>query len=1354
MKKIKLPIALVLCLLCGAFYAQAQDWTKKMQQNNANFYDIKKSFNEHWKDRPYERARGYKQFKRWEYFWETRVLPSGEFPKAGIKQTEWRKYLQTHPELKNGDMLRTTGSGNWTTMGPNSSGGGYEGVGRINCVGFDPNNSSIYYVGTPAGGLWKTADGGSSWSNLTDDLPVIGVSSIAVHPTNSNIIYIATGDADGGDTPSVGVMKSTDGGSTWNATGLNWEMSQGRRISVLLIHPGSPDILVAATSIGIYKTTNAGSTWSVTASGSYRDMEFKPGSPATMYATGQGSNSSHQVFVSTNTGSSWSQTTNFSGKGRVAIAVSAANPSFVAAVTSGSSNGFAGFYTSSNSGSSFSLKFSSSSKNLLGWAVNGNDSGGQGWYDLAITVSPTNANIIHVGGVNNWKSTDGGSSWNINSHWSGSGGITTVHADKHYLTYHPTQTNTLFECNDGGIYKTTNGGSSWTDITNGMAHTQFYKIGVSQSNASYVVAGAQDNGTKLKSASSWSNIGGGDGMECIIDPSDHNIQYYSIYYGRITRLNNGSYSTISDNIPGKPKGAWVTPYVLDPSNGQTILIGYNDVFRSTNRGDSWTNISNGQVGSSNLNAIAVAPSSSNTIYAATYRAIYRTTNASSWSNITNNLPTSSNSITYIAVSSTDPNTVWVTLSGYTSGNKVFKSTNGGTSWTNISGSLPNLPVNCITHDSNTSNESLYIGTDVGIFYRNNTLNDWVSFSNGLPNVVVRELEIQKATSKIRAGTYGRGLWESDLYGSSSSTAPSITSFTPSNGDVGTSVTIRGINFSGATAVKFNGVTATTFNVVSATQVTATVPTGASTGKVSVTSSNGTGTSAINFTLGTSSGSATYCESKSNSTDDSRIEKVVFNTINNSSSESGNTQNGGCVSYSDFTSVSTNIIQGQTHSLSVTLGSCGSEYSKVVKVFIDYNGDGDFADTGEEVAVSGVMSSGVFTKSITIPAGASNGTTRMRVVCREKETGDGDNTTAITNTKACGTYSWGETEDYSIVIGSSGSTPAISSFAPISGVEGNEIIINGSNFTGTSTVLFNGTSATFNVVSATRITAFVPANATTGKIKVASSGGTGESSTDFTVGNAKYCDSGPDPSLETASDDSRIDKVSFGNISKTTNANCATYSDYTSTLTEVTPGQALSLTVTLGSCGTDYKKVVKVFIDWNGDRDFEDTDEEIAVSGVMNNGDFSKNITAPTTLVNGIVRMRIVCREKVSEDDSDQDAINNTKACGFYQWGETQDYGIQITGGISGVAEDLFAKAVSVSPNPTGSRTEVKIDNFKTGKITFTLLTTTGAKVRSWNSSKTGQVLSEPLSLNNLPKGIYLLSVKMGNTQTVKRIVKY
>ena len=1263
-------VILLSALVVGSFQARGQEWTRKMQQPNANFYEIKKSFDDYWKNRSYERSQGFKQYKRWEYFWGKRVLPNGQFPKAGIKQIEWKKYIATHPELKRGSGSRTTGNGNWTSLGPNSSPGGYQGVGRINCIGFHPSNANTFYVGTPAGGLWKTTDAGATWSNLTDDLPIIGVSYIAIDPNNANTIYLATGDADGGDTPSIGVLKSTDGGTSWNATGLNWEASLGRRISRLLISPNNSNLLVAATSQGIYKTTDAGTSWTLARSGNFRDLEFKPGDPTIMYATGQGSNSSHQIYKSTNTGDSWTQVTFLNSVNRIAIAVSAANPAFVAAVTSNSNtNGFAGFYASTNSGSSFSLRFSS--KNLLGWEFDGSDSRGQGWYDLAITIAPTNANLINVGGVNNWQSTDGGFNWNINTMWFATGKAPEVHADKHDLIYHPLQTGTMFECNDGGIYRTTNSGTTWTDITNGITHTQFYKIGVSQTDASYIVAGAQDNGTKLRAGTSWTNIGGGDGMECIIDPTDKNIQYYSLYYGRITRIKNGTSSVISENIPGRPQGAWVTPYVLDPSNPNTILAGYRDVYRSTNQGDSWTNISNGQL-STNLSAIAVAPSASNTIYATNGRIVYRTTNASSWSNITNNLPVSNAVVTYIAVSLADANIVWVTLSGYSDGNKVFKSTNGGSSWTNISGSLPNLPVNCILHDSNTSDESLYIGTDVGIFYRNNTLGDWISFSNGLPNVVVRELEIQRSSSKLRAGTYGRGLWESDLYNSAAApNTPSITSFTPTSGDVGTSVTLNGTNFSNASAVKFNGTTATTFNVVSATQVTVTVPTGATTGKIAITTPNGTGVSTLNFSIGTTGGGGggtTYCESKANSAEDSRIEKVEFNTISNSSSESGNTGNVGCVTYTDFTNVSTNVDPGQSYTLSVTLGTCGSDYSKAVKIFIDYNGDGDFSDTGEEVAASGVMKNGTFTQSITIPSGATIGTTRMRVVCREKESGDADDAAAVANITACGTYSWGETEDYTVVIGTTGSAPGVSSFSPANGSQGTEVTITGTNFTGISAVQFNGTNAaSYNVVSSTQITAIVPAGASTGKIKVASAGGSGESTNDFVVSNANYCASGPDPSLESSSDDSRIDRVVFGSIDNTTTSGCATYSDYSSISTSVTAGTTLPITVTLGSCGSDYNKVVKIYIDWNNDLDFDDAGEQIGASGVMNNGDYTTNVTVPSSATNGTVRMRIVCRERVSTDASEQDAIDNTQACGLYAWGETQDYSVAIGGGSGGIA---------------------------------------------------------------------------------------
>jgi gliding motility-associated-like protein len=1091
-------------LLCCAAYAQAQDWTQQLQKSNPNFNTIQRSFNDYWKNRPYERGRGYKQYKRWEYFWEKRVFPDGSFPQAGIKQREWSKYLQTHP---NSNKQRTTSntSGNWTSLGPSSSPGGYQGVGRINCVAFHPTQVNTFYVGTPAGGLWRTTDGGSSWSNLTDNLPIIGVSSIVIHPTNANTLYIATGDADGGDTPSIGVMKSTDGGATWNKTGLDWEMSNGRRISVLLMHPTNANILIAATSAGVYKTTDAGANWTRTKTGTFRDMKLKPGAPATVYVTGKESGSSaHQVFVSTNTGDTWSKSTNFSGVNRVAIAVSPANANLVAALTSGNDNGFAGFHVSTNSGTSFSQTFSKTSKNLLGWDKDGGDSGGQGWYDLALAVSPTNADEMFVGGVNTWKSTDGGSSWTISSHWSGSGGITTVHADKHFMMYHPLQNGTMFECNDGGIYKTTDGGTSWTDLTNGMAHTQFYKIGVSQSNANYVVAGAQDNGTKLRSGSSWSNIGGGDGMECIIDPTDENIQYYSLYYGDITRRINGVRSTISNNVPGRPKGAWVTPYVLDPSDAKTILIGYQDVFRSKDRGDSWTNISSGQTGTANLNAVAVAPTSSNTIYAASYRKMYRTTDANNWTEITSGLPVTSGSITYIVVSATDANTVWVTMSGYSSGKKVYKSTNGGSSWTNISGSLPNLPVNCIIQDGNRNDESLYIGTDVGIFYRNNTLGDWQAFSNGLPNVVVRELEIQQSSKKLRAGTYGRGLWESDLYGVPvAANPPVVTSFTPASGVVGTSVTIQGTYFTGATAVKFNGTSATVFNVVSDAKITATVPTGATTGKISVTTPEGTGTSAADFVVevlpkitsfspgaGNEGISVTITGENFGATASANI--VKFNgttaTINTASTTqlevtvpTGATTgkitvevNGKtATSATDFV-ITTNNTDPVVTDFDPKAGVIGTEVTITGANFDPIAANNKVKFNGTVATVSSATSTEIKT---TVPTGATTGKITVEVGGK------------VASSSA----------DFTVV--ENATDLAIADFTPKSGIIGTEVTIVGVNFdpvATNNTVKFNGTEAVVTSASTTQLVTNVPVGATTGKISVEVGDKVATSTADFTV----------------------------------------------------------------------------------------------------------------------------------------------------------------------------------------------------------------------------------------------------------------
>lgn len=735
-----------------------QEWTSMMEDPNRNFYEVKEAFDAWWKDKDEtEKGKGFKPYKRWEWFTEQRVYPSGDLNLiySGISEY-FNQYLEDEVS-----GVRTL-TGNWTHLGPINVPTNGGGAGRCNFLRFDPNNNSILWTGAPAGGLWKSTDAGLSWTNWnTDHLPVIGCSDLAIDPTNTNIMYLATGDGDGGDTYSIGVLKSTDGGQTWQPSGLNWQVTQTRRIRRLVMHPTNNQILIAATTDGLYRTTNGGSSWSQVQTGNFYDLEFKPNAPTIWYA------SSNRFFRSTDNGASWNQITNgvpASGEiRRFAIAVTPANSNYVYLLgASQSDNGFYALYRSTDSGLSFSYR--SGTPNILGWNSNGSDSGGQGWYDLALAASPTDANAIVAGGVNIWRSTNGGTSWTINGHWTGSG-APYVHADIHDLIYVPGSGNTYYAACDGGVFRTTNNGGSWTDLSNGLEIAQMYKIGLSATNPNLMLSGWQDNGTNRLNGTAWRRVIGGDGMECIIDHSNANIMYGALYYGNIRKSTNGgtNFSTIVNSNADSgvnSKGLWVTPYVMHPSHAQTLLVGKSELYRSTNGGSDWTTL--GAIsGSGQIRAIAYAPSNPEVIYVARTNTIHRTANGgTSFSNISTGLP--NQTITYIAVSTSNPNRAYVTYSGYSSGNKIFLTTNGGTSWSNYSQGLPNVPVNCIVYETG-SNDGVYAGTDVGVYYRNAGMNAWIPFSGGLPNVVVDELEIQYTARKLRAGTYGRGLWESDLY---------------------------------------------------------------------------------------------------------------------------------------------------------------------------------------------------------------------------------------------------------------------------------------------------------------------------------------------------------------------------------------------------------------------------------------------------------------------------------------------------------------------------------------------------------------------------------------------------------------
>ena len=756
-------IAFVMLCLSVNFVNGQSDWSKDMFNPKVNFYQTQEKFNTYWEGNDIPKGKGWKQFKRWEAFMEPRVESDGSFPSNALY-----KQYQKH---KNQPRSSSSPQANWMPYGPTlvplQSSGTKRGIGRLNIVEFDPQNPDVLWVGAPAGGLWKSIDAGLNWSSNTDLLPNLGVSDIAIDPTNSNIMFIATGDRDAGDTYSYGVMKSIDGGNSWDSTGLSFYYTQSYRGNRVLINPNNTNqILVSvrrASGTGeVYRSTDGGDNFNLQLQKNLVSMEFKPDDPNVVYGGSQIGGPSG-IFKSTDNGQSWTQLTNglpTSGVERCHIAVTPANPSVVYALFCGSDEGFYGIYKSVDEGASWTVQAdSSNAPNLLGWSTDGTDSGGQGWYDLALTVSPTDENLLIVGGVNSWKSTDGGQNWNISSHWYGGGGTEYKHADVHYLRYNSAN-NRLYSANDGGLYFSDNDGLNWTDISDGLQITQFYRSGLSQTDPELIIAGAQDNGTFLMDGiNSWTSVRGGDGMECAIDPNNPDVMYSTVYYGALSKSTNGG-GNFNDIAPAND-GAWVTPFVLDPSNSNRIIAGYTEVWESLDGGDNWSTLTNGQAGGE-IDAIAVSKSDGNVIYFSEYNELYLTTdNGANWSLISNGLP--NRSISYISIDPLNPEKAWISYSGYGNGQKVYQTNDFGSNWTNISAGLPNLPANCvIINHNNPLLEELYVGTDLGVFYRDSSMTLWETFNQGMPNVIVNELEIQYQSSLLIATTYGRGIWKTDL----------------------------------------------------------------------------------------------------------------------------------------------------------------------------------------------------------------------------------------------------------------------------------------------------------------------------------------------------------------------------------------------------------------------------------------------------------------------------------------------------------------------------------------------------------------------------------------------------------------
>ena len=803
----------LLILLCLPMISFGQMILENTNKKNT-FQTIQQSFENWSKQNNIDSLKGWKWFKRWENHYAQRANPDGSLADPNIFLNEAILINKKRKEKRSRQLT------NWIPVGPNylptspvSTSG--HGVARINCIAFHPTDPNTFWVGVAQGGIWKSSNSGASWTPLNEGLPILRISDITIDPTNPDILYtclgdyeyigvaLATDDRKRHTHYGLGVYKSVDGGLNWFPTGLTTAQTSldNSLLRRLIIDPSNTNNLLAGGFEGIWKSTDAGLNWVQTMDSIVSDLEQHPSMPNVVYAATAFINNLQEgvagVMKSNDFGDTWS----FLNTGipptnqaqRVELAISPSDPDYVYAIACDMSRGFYGLYRTTNAGVSWTQQSNSSTINILSW-YDGQSSGGQGTYDLTLIVDPSNRDRLYAGGVNCWGSDDGGVNWNGMSYWTNSYGQS-IHADQHQFKYNPLD-DKFYVCNDGGIMRTDSmkigswfdaynspgyqWPTNWENLSDGMQITSFYRLGLSDNNSNYIIAGAQDNSTFYYNNNNWINIIGGDGMECIIHPNQPSIIWGMYQYGHLARSYDGG-QNIDHNLTwpilsSNEEGEWITPYLYSKSNN-AIYSGFGNLWKSTDDGDTWQVLSN----MSNMNGANIpAPASAlvqcskdkDIFYMA--KRIYHSYNSKSelwvtkdegntWSNITNGLPDSLY-FTYLAVDDDNPDIAWVTCSGFKLGQKVYNTTDGGVSWTNISQNLPNLPVNTIVLDEQSPNHTIYIGTDLGVYMTNDSsIAGWEPYGEGLPNVIVSELEIDYNTNDLFAATFGGGIWKTDMY---------------------------------------------------------------------------------------------------------------------------------------------------------------------------------------------------------------------------------------------------------------------------------------------------------------------------------------------------------------------------------------------------------------------------------------------------------------------------------------------------------------------------------------------------------------------------------------------------------------
>jgi photosystem II stability/assembly factor-like uncharacterized protein len=713
------------------------------------------------------------------YWYEQRAYPNEVIPDVG----HYAAFEYTKSKVNRG-LEQTMSVDPWETIGPTNIGG------RTLALAFNPFNPNTIWVGTASGGLWVSRTAGRgvwAWEYVPTGFPILGVSSIAVAPDDSNTIYIGTGEVYNYQETGygftyrptrgsygIGILKTTDGGASWTKS-LDWTYNQTRGVQVVRINPLNPNTVWAGTTEGTFKSIDAGASWSqVDTTVMVMDLAITPTDTNVVFiGCGDLYSPRYGVYRTMDNGASWEQLTNglpneFGGK--ILLHIAQASPNIVyASIGNGTSSqdGATWLCRSTDSGDTWTVQ---STQDYSRW---------QGWFSHDVAASPVDPDYVIAIGIDTWRSTTGGTNLTQVSYGGmpygrppqggPEGPPEYVHSDKHDIVFHPTDPDMIYFATDGGVFRSTDGGDTFEGCNGGLQTVQFYQgFSTSQQDPFFSIGGLQDNGTIIYDGLlQWSRVLGGDGSFTGISALDDNTMYgssqYLNLYKSTDRGEDWDYLRQPPNIGDTP---FIAPYILGVDNPDIIYAGRSYVFKSTNAGDSWSTTNSGQELDGNvLLAFAISHQTSDVVYAttaptSTRAGIFRTFDGGgSWDNITGTLP--DRYMVDVAVDPTNDAYVYVALSGFGTSH-LFMSDDFGTSWQDIGDGLLDVPTSAVLVDPVFS-DRIYVGNDLGVYVSLDRGLTWSSYNEGLPDaVLVLDMVTSITDGKIRLATHGNGAYQRDM----------------------------------------------------------------------------------------------------------------------------------------------------------------------------------------------------------------------------------------------------------------------------------------------------------------------------------------------------------------------------------------------------------------------------------------------------------------------------------------------------------------------------------------------------------------------------------------------------------------